>query len=98
MISGPRQWAPPRPPAGLLPGSWRGLFTNIRVFFRALIEASAEQPKVRRFLVSYQHAFRMNASRRGEEVTQDKASGTARPTFKTLPLYDEVQIPPHLRE
>lgn len=44
------------------------------------------------------HAFGLNASRRGEEVTQDEASGTSRPTFKTLPLDDEVQIPSHLRE
>ncbi len=70
----------------LLPGSWRGLFTNVRAFFRALSEASPEQPKVRRFLASYQHSFSMNTSWRGEEVTQDKASGTKRPTFKVAPL------------
>ena len=40
----------------------------------------------------------MNASWRSEKVTQDKASGTTRPTFKTTTLDDEVQILPDLRE
>jgi len=40
----------------------------------------------------------VNAGRRSEKVTQDKASGTPRPTFKTTPLDDKVQILPDLRE
>ena len=44
-------------------------------------------PKKARALVSHQHPFGVNAGRRSEKVTQDKASGTPRPTFKTQPLY-----------
>src|SRR5947199_179747 len=40
----------------------------------------------------------MNTSWRSEKVTHDKVSGTTCPTFKILPLYYEVQFPPHLRE
>src|ERR1700730_4296684 len=40
----------------------------------------------------------MHVSWRSEKVTQDKASGTTRPTFKATPLQDNVQILPDLRE
>ena len=40
-----------------------------------------------RMLASYQRPFRVNVSWLSEKVTQDKASGTPRPTFKTQPLY-----------
>ncbi len=49
-------------------------------------------------LASYQRSFRINVSWRSEKATQDKASSTTRPTFKTTPLDDEVQILPNLRE
>src|SRR5436305_494229 len=49
-------------------------------------------------IVSYQHAFRMNASWRSEKVTQDQTSSTTRPTFKVAPLDDKVQILPNLGE
>src|SRR5260221_7439341 len=50
------------------------------------------------YLASYQRPFSVNLSWRSEKVTQDKASSTPRPTFKTAPLDDKVQILPDLRE
>ena len=49
-------------------------------------------------LAAYQRPFRINVSWRSEKLTQDKATRTPCPTFKTTPLYNEVQILPDLRE
>src|SRR5439155_27336514 len=68
-------------------------------FFRIISEAvPCDNQKRLRTLASYQRPFRMNVSWRSEKVTQDKAPGTPRPSFKATPLYDEVQILPDLRE
>ena len=61
-------------------------------------ERTSRYPKEARALASYQRPFRVNVSRLSEKVTQDKASGTPRPTFKATPLDDKVQILPDLRE
>src|ERR1700730_3616700 len=71
---------------------------EIAALQRMTQEQASRYPKEARALASYQCPFGVNASRRREKVTQDKASGTTRPTFKTPPLDNKVQILPHLRE